>query len=319
MPLTRASSEPMLRPSDIPALRPDLEDVSGVFNPGAVRWKERDLLLLRVQTRGRTTVLVPAELGAHGEISFGTPLDFEDLNPPPAHVYDPRLTVIEDELYAVMACDSDEGCHLLTARTKDLVDWEIVTLEAGVDQRNGVLFPERIGGLYHRLQRPNASTRSRGPATGSVITHSTSEDLLRWSAGRPVMEGRPRRWDEWIGSGPPPVKTTEGWLHLYHGVATHFASTNVYQAGVVLLDLEDPSRVLARGAFNILEPRTAWELAGQVPNVVFPSGMIVPHLDREGFASRDSEVRVYYGAADTCVGLARGTIGELIEDARFSG
>ena len=117
------------------------------------------------------------------------------------------------------------------------------------------------------------------------------------------MEGRPRRWDELIGSGPPPVKTREGWLHLYHGVATHFGAANVYQAGVALHDLDEPWRVLHRGAFNILEPREPWELTGQVPNVVFPSGMIVERVDGNGFAIDDSPVRVYYGAADTVVGV----------------
>ena len=116
------------------------------------------------------------------------------------------------------------------------------------------------------------------------------------------MTGRPHYWDELIGSGPPPVKTREGWLHIYHGIATHFASSNIYQAGVCLLDLDDPTRVLARGVNNILEPREMYELVGQVPNVVFPSGMIVEEYDDQGFAFPDSVVRVYYGAADTLGG-----------------
>jgi predicted GH43/DUF377 family glycosyl hydrolase len=77
--------------------------------------------------------------------------------------------------------------------------------------------------------------------------------------------------------------------------------------------------VIARGAFNILEPRTPWELTGQVPNVVFPSGMVVENVDRDGCADPASPVRVYYGAADTAVGLATSTVAELINDARFAG
>jgi beta-1,4-mannooligosaccharide/beta-1,4-mannosyl-N-acetylglucosamine phosphorylase len=128
-----------------------------------------------------------------------------------------------------------------------------------------------------------------------------------------VLKGRPHYWDERIGSGPPPVKTREGWLHLYHGIATHFGSVNIYQAGACLLDLEDPSRVLARGSKNILEPREGYELVGQVPNVVFPSGMVVEGSEGDGFASKESRVLVYYGAADTCIGLATTTVGELIQ------
>jgi beta-1,4-mannooligosaccharide/beta-1,4-mannosyl-N-acetylglucosamine phosphorylase len=131
------------------------------------------------------------------------------------------------------------------------------------------------------------------------------------------MSGRFHYWDENIGSGPAPVKTREGWLQVYHGVAMHFASSNIYQAGVSLHDLDDPSIVLFRGKYNILEPRELYELTGQVPNVVFPSGMIVEDYDNQGFAEMDSKVLIYYGAADTVVGLATSTIKELIEAAKL--
>jgi beta-1,4-mannooligosaccharide/beta-1,4-mannosyl-N-acetylglucosamine phosphorylase len=130
------------------------------------------------------------------------------------------------------------------------------------------------------------------------------------------MSGRPARWDELIGSGPPPIRTAEGWLHLYHGIATHFQSVNIYQAGVVLLDRDDPTRVLSRGTDNVLEPREMWELTGQVPNVVFPSGWTVSHTDPDGAAPGDAAVHIYYGAADTCVGRADTTVAELIDAAR---
>jgi predicted GH43/DUF377 family glycosyl hydrolase len=130
------------------------------------------------------------------------------------------------------------------------------------------------------------------------------------------MSGRFHFWDELIGSGPPPVKTRDGWLHIYHGVATHFASSNIYQAGVVLLDLDDPTKVLGRCRDNILEPREPYELTGQVPNVVFPSGWVVDRFDETGCACSDSPVKIYYGAADTVVALAETTIGELVAAAR---
>ncbi len=323
MPLVRASNHPLIIPSDIPELRPDLRDVSSVFNPGATLWRGRELLMLRVQTRGRTTLLLPAEREKGGAVRFlGTPVEIKGLttiSPVPAHIYDPRLTVIDDVIYLTVACDFADGCRLLTNRSDDFEHWEMVGLDKSEDLRNGVLFPERISGDFMRLQRPNLLQRNDGPATGSTITLARSEDLKSWTEVGPVMAGRPQRWDELIGSGPPPVKTPQGWLHLYHGVATHFGAANIYQAGVVLLDLCNPSRVLARGAFNILEPRKRWELMGQVPNVVFPSGMIVEQIDADGFANLGSPVRVYYGAADTVVGLATTTIRELIADAHFTG
>jgi predicted GH43/DUF377 family glycosyl hydrolase len=97
-------------------------------------------------------------------------------------------------------------------------------------------------------------------------------------------------------------------------VATHFQSANIYQAGLSLHPLNTPWETIARGRYNILEPRELYELAGQVPNVVFPSGAIILDIDSEGFARDNSEVYVYYGAADTCVCLAITTIKELMEE-----
>jgi len=120
-----------------------------------------------------------------------------------------------------------------------------------------------------------------------------------------------------VGPGPPPVKTREGWLCLYHGVATHLASSFIYQAGVILLDPADPQKVVGRCPDNILEPRELYELTGQVPNVVFPSGMIVDGTDEEGFALPESRIFLYYGAADTCVCLATTTVGALLDKAKI--
>jgi beta-1,4-mannooligosaccharide/beta-1,4-mannosyl-N-acetylglucosamine phosphorylase len=110
------------------------------------------------------------------------------------------------------------------------------------------------------------------------------------------------------------VETEAGWLCVYHGVATHFAAANIYQAGVLLLDRHDPARLLGRCRLNILEPREPWELAGQVPGVVFPSGLCLD-LDGRGLASPAADFRLYYGAADTCVGLATGRVADLLAAA----
>ena len=126
-----------------------------------------------------------------------------------------------------------------------------------------------------------------------------------------VMEGRLHHWDEYIGAGPPPVKTQKGWLMVYHGIAMHYQP--IYQAGVVLLDLDEPWKVISRGRYNVLEPQEMWEMVGQVPNVVFPTGLIVDSFDENGNARLNSEVKLYYGAADTHIGLATSTIQELID------
>ncbi len=209
-----------------------------------------------------------------------------------------------------------QGCSLGLAKTDDFNEYEFLGIISDGDTRNGVLFPEKINGKYLRFDRPNKVQLEGGPSSGNTIFLSESDDLLKWKAKKAVMSGRFHYWDENIGSGPPPVKTKEGWLHIYHGVAMHFASSNIYQAGVSLHDLNDPSIVISRSRYNILEPRELFELTGQVPNVVFPSGMIVEDFDEKGYALPESKVLIYYGAADTSVGLAVSTVKELIDATR---
>ena len=244
MPLRRDPDNPLLTPADIPAFRPDLVDVTSVFNPGAARWRGRELLLLRVQTRGRTTVLLPAERTptAASKSDERSDRSFDSARPaararlrpaPDSH----RRRALRG--HGLRLRRRLPPAHRAHRRFRDTGNWSVSTPDG--DRRNGVLFPERVGGRYLRLraaQHAVARGRARRPATPSSC--AASDDLITWEEVGPVMAGRPGRWDELIGSGPPPVKTREGWLHLYHGVATHFAAANIYQAGVVLLDLDDP-------------------------------------------------------------------------------
>jgi beta-1,4-mannooligosaccharide/beta-1,4-mannosyl-N-acetylglucosamine phosphorylase len=314
--MQRDPRNPILTRSDIPAISPLLTDVSSVFNPGAVRWQGKEMLLLRVQTRGRETVTICAEGDGGGNFEVRPSVieieGLQDVGETIYHVYDPRLTVLEGAVHIVFAADVDGACRLGIARTTDFERFELVSFDTSCDTRNGVLFPEKIDGRYLRLHRPNEQSLAGGPATGCRIMLSESDDLVTWRDIAPIATGRPHYWDELIGAGPPPIKTKRGWLQVYHGVATHFQSANIYQAGVLLLDLEVPAKVLGRSRNNILEPRELYELTGQVPNVVFPSGLIAEDVDSAGFAALDSQVRLYYGAADTVVGLAHASISELL-------
>lgn len=317
--MRRHPANPILTRDSVPDIPPFLTDVTSVFNPGAAKAGGRYHLMLRVQARSRETFMVMAEsddgfrFAVRPETVALKGLD--EVKERVYHVYDARITRLEDAYYVMFAMDMDDGCQLGLARTEDFRDFRFLGITSNDDVRNGVLFPEKIGGVYLRLERPNRARLEGGPTTGSAIWLAESDDLLRWKRTGPVLEGRFHFWDEFIGSGPPPVKTRRGWLHVYHGVATHFGSANIYQAGVALLDLGDPSKALGRSRGNILEPREPYELAGQVPNVVFPSGMVVEEYDGEGFALPSSPVKVYYGAADTVVGLAVTTIGELLDAA----
>ena len=322
MSLQRHSAGPILARNDIPAVPPAFIDVSSVFNPGAVRFRNRDLLLLRVQNRARETAIMVAESqdGIHFSVQprlveiHGLKEMVGKQRPGDAiyHIYDPRITRIGEVFYVMFAMDMDYGCGLGLARTEDFQRFDCIGVSVDEDIRNGVLFPEKIGGRYLRLDRPNRSRLDNGVVSGDTIWLSESADLVSWNPVGPVFSGRWHFWDERIGAGPPPVKTRDGWLLVYHGVATHFSSCNIYQAGVALLDLENPATVKGRCRYNILEPRELYELTGQVPNVIFPSGMIVDNLDADGFALPDSPVRIYYGAADTVVGLATTTIRDLL-------
>ncbi len=317
----RHAGNPILMREDIPDVPPAVIDATSVFNPGAVKHDGRYLLLLRVQTRGRETHMMLAESsdGMRFDVRPRViPVDgLERVSGHIYHIYDPRITRLEGTFFVMFAADTDKGCRIGLARTDDFERLELVGFGDNCgDVRNGVLFPERIGGRYLRLDRPNVRQLEGGVTTGDEIFLSESEDLKSWRALGSVMQGRPHYWDEMIGSGPPPVKTREGWLHIYHGIATHLMNGFVYQAGVVLLDLDDPTRVIARGRDNILEPRESYELIGQVPNVIFPGGMIVDDCDEDGFVLSGSRVLLYYGAADTSVCLATTTVAELLNACR---
>ncbi len=318
--LIRSAKNPVVTRLDVPDIAPKMIDVSSVFNPGAIKYKGKYILLLRVQNRGRETFIVKAE--SPDGINFKVDnkiIDFkgiEKIKETIYHIYDARITKLENQFYIMFAMDMDAGCRLGLAKTSDFEEFIFMGIVSEEDTRNGVLFPEKINDKFMRFERPNKVQLKDGPASGNTIYLSESDDLLNWKLIKPVMEGRFHYWDENIGSGPPPVKTREGWLHIYHGVAMHFASSNIYQAGVALHDLNNPSIILQRGKYNILEPRELFELTGQVPNVVFPCGMVVEEYDEEGFAELSSKVSIYYGAADTVVGVATSTIKELIEASK---
>lgn len=312
MPLLRRTDGPLLGRAQIPDVAPDLVDATSVFNPGACRWPDgRVMLLLRVQTRGRRSLLMRSfgsELGTFTvEPQLVAISGLEALGEPVHHVYDPRITRLDDRWLVTCAMDLDDGCRVGIFGTDDFSSLELIATTGDRDTRNGVLFPDRIGSRYALLERPNTRDPHGGMLSGDTIELLTSDDLETWRVEGTVMRGRWRGWDELIGPGPPPILTDAGWLLIYHGVATHLGG-GIYQAGAVLLDRDDPQHVLGRTRDNILEPREMWEMVGQVPNVVFPSGMV---LDATG-----DHVTVYYGAADTCVGAASAPVSALVDACR---
>ncbi len=312
--MERFIDNPLITRKDIVSDLKELKDVSSVFNPGAVKFKDDYILILRVQDRGRRThnVVARSKNGFKFEIN-SKPVIWKNIDKYGKeiyHCYDCRITKLEERYYIVFCMDIPGGCELALALTYDFEEFEFLGVISKENTRNGVLFPEKINGKYYKLERPNRNKVENGPVSGSSIVCSSSDDLFNWTEEGIVASGNPHYWDELIGSGPPPVKTKRGWLHIYHGIALHYQP--VYQAGALLLDLNDPKKVLGRSKMNILEPREEYEITGQVPNVVFPSGMIVEDYDENGFALENSKVKIYYGAGDTVTGLAISSVEELI-------
>ncbi len=188
-----------------------------------------------------------------------------------------------------------ETVRIGMARTTDFKSFDRMRFLTQPWSRNCALFPEKIGGLYARLDRPMSGN--------DAITWVTySPDLVYWGDSKPINL-QPQTWmrEKW-GPGPTPIKTEKGWLLIIHGV--WFACNYVYRLGVILLDLDDPSVVVGQCPEFILTPREDYERCGEVPNVVFSNGAI---------PEPDGELKVYYGAADTCVCLATAQIDDLVE------
>ncbi|MBN1327079.1 MAG: glycoside hydrolase family 130 protein [Candidatus Cloacimonetes bacterium] len=301
--MIRSLSNPVISRKDIPATVPELVDVSSVFNPGAVKHDNLIKLMLRVQNRGRETFLLMADSEDGRSFQIRDEIikwhGIEKVKEKIYHLYDPRITKIDTEYYIMFSLDMESGCRLGLGKTMDFAKFEFMGIVSDHDNRNGVLFPEKINNKFLRLDRPNLIEMDSGLKSGNAICLAESLDLLHWKSCGTVAEGRAHYWDELIGAGPPPIKTRQGWLVVYHGIALHYQP--IYQAGVMLLDLQDPLKVIGRSRVNILEPREIYELVGQVPNVVFPSGAICSSQDDEGFVTSESEILIYYGAADTSV------------------
>jgi beta-1,4-mannooligosaccharide/beta-1,4-mannosyl-N-acetylglucosamine phosphorylase len=219
------------------------------------------------------------------------------------HAYDPRVTWLEDRFY-VTWCNGYHGPTIGLASTHDFLTFTQHDNAFLPFNRNGVLFPRRVGGAYAMLNRPS----DNGHTPFGDVFYSESPDLVHWGRHRHVMSTVPWSWQSTkIGPGPTPIETAEGWLVLYHGVLTS-CNGFVYSMGAALLDLDEPWRVVARGARYLLAPHELYEQVGDVPNVVFPCAALV-----DAAADR---VTVYYGAADTVVCLAHAYLSELLAFTR---
>lgn len=292
----RYEHNPILTANDIPVA------CSGVYNSGAIRFNNRYLMLLRVETVDIKNYFWVAESddGFNFKVwdkPIDIPEDDEFREYTTGMIYDPRITRIEDDYYITHACHSEHGVRVGLLKTADFEKFEWLGFISEVDNRNAVIFPEKINGYYIRLDRP-LTQDDRGN-----IWISYSPDLIYWGRSKCIAKtGGGWAWKK-IGPGAVPIKTERGWLEIFHGVHV-MCSGYVYHLGVMMLDLDDPSKVVGRGKAPILSPGELYERVGLAMNVVFTGGAV---LDDDG------EVKIYYGGADTVQCVATARIDDLIQ------
>lgn len=203
-------------------------------------------------------------------------------------IEDPRMTNLEGTVYINYTAVSRYGVSVALASTQDFKNYKKLGVILPPENKNVVIFPERIQNQYVMIHRP--ATTGLG---NQQMWMAYSDDMVHWGNHRPLMGKRPGMWDSIrIGAGAVPIKTEYGWLEIYHGVNEQQG----YCLGAVLLDLEEPSKILARSNIPFLIPETEYERTGFYGNVVFTCGAVVTEAQDQRI------VRIYYGAADqyTC-------------------
>lgn len=296
--------------------------INAVFNPGAIKWNGKYLLVARVEGADRKSFFAVAEseTGVDGFRFWDEPLQLPETSEPDVNVYDMRLTEHEDGwVYGVFCTErkdpnnADPSAAIAQAgivRTRDLIAWErLPDLQTPSEQqRNVVLHPEFVDGRYAFYTRPQDSFIDTGSGGGigwglcndiekPVVTEERIIDRRLYHTVKEVKNGQ----------GPPPIKTAEGWLHLAHGVRNTAAGLR-YVLYLFVTALDEPDRVICEPAGYLIAPEGE-ERVGDVSNVVFGNGWI---------ADDDGTVFVYYASSDTRCHVATTTIDTLLDYARHT-
>ena len=348
--ICRHSANPILTRQDVPY------DASLVFNAGVCKYQGRYAMVFRNDYGARSGQELcdrrnagqPAFDGTNLGLAFsGDGLSWEVESHPcitlekareliaplmpnknPEHelkrFYDPRLTVLDGRVYMCFAIDTAHGLRGGVAVTDDFEDWEVLSASVP-DNRNMVLFPEKVNGAYCRYERPvNTFGGNRLREDQAMMWWSRSPDLRHWGFSQHVLSTESVPFaNSKMGPGAPPVRTAAGWLTTFHGVwrfenrgknGWEAAWPKSYRAGIMLTDLEEPWKIIGMCPRPLLAAETWYETGENVPegqefegfrnDVIFPGGMI---LEDTG------EVKIYYGAADTVEALATAHVDDLVE------
>lgn len=281
--------------------------INTVFNPGVTTLPDgTTLLLCRVEDRrGHSHFCVArSQNGVDGWKIDDHPTMMPEPDIYPEELWgieDPRITYVPElDTYCILYTSySRGGPSVALALTKDFQHFERYGSIMPPDDKDAALLPRRIGNYWAMIHRPV------GPM-GAHIWISYSPDLRHWGSHKLILEARHGAW--WdankIGLSCPPIETPEGWLMIYHGVRITPAGA-LYRLGLALFDLQMPEQCLLRGDTWVFGPEEDYEREGDVDNVVFPCGYALrPDNDT---------IHMYYGAADSCIALATGSVREMVD------
>lgn len=280
--------------------------INSVFNAGATLLPDgTTLLLCRVENRSGLSHFCVARStnGIDGWQIDPQPTLLPDPENYPEEkwgIEDPRITFVEElKKYAVVyTAFTRDGPGVALALTEDFHTFERHGIIMSPEDKDAALLPHRIGGHWALIHRPVSAPRAH-------MWISYSPDLIHWGSHKLMMDARKGAW--WdankIGLSAPPIETPEGWLVIYHGVKQSCGGC-IYRLGLALFDLNKPEICLKRGNEWIFSPEEPYEQRGDVGNVVFPCGYTI---GPDGDA-----INIYYGAADTCISLATGSIKEML-------
>jgi predicted GH43/DUF377 family glycosyl hydrolase len=299
--VTREPTNPILQASDFPW------QMRAAYNGAAIKTAEgKYVLLARCNELNHKTLLWAADStdGVAFQLRkkpYAMP-DTEEWHRYASTVYyDPRITFLDGTYHVWLACQNTAYTRVAHFTSPDLEALEFRGYLNAPDNRNMVLFPEKMAdGRYVRLERPNVvAAGGKGD-----IWLSFSPDLVHWGDSRLVLETS-QVWNyaiSGLGPGTAPIRTDDGWLIIFHAIMNN-CTTREYSAGAALLDLDEPWKLRHVTAYPILFPEAPYEMQGLVEHVIFPGSLI---------AEDDGSAKLYYGAADTVQCVAHTSIADLV-------
>ncbi len=210
-------------------------------------------------------------------------------------IEDCRVTRIDKTYYLTYSAVSENGVGVALQTTKDWKEFKRYELILPPHNKDCTFFCEKINGKFAVLHRPVGAD-----VGGPFIWYSTSKDLIHWGNHKCIAKTRAEKWDsQRVGAGAAPIRTDKGWLEIYHGCN----GDSRYCLGALLMDIDDPTKVIARSDEPIMEPIAEYEQKGFFGNVVFTNGHIVD----------GDTVNIYYGASDTVICLANISVSEILD------